>query len=55
MHKYELDQFRLSTSMILPGHILYKCDLGELKPKTCKQKATDSAKDLHMDKRSTEN
>ena len=34
MHKYELDQFRLSTNMIVPAHLLYKCHLGELQLKT---------------------
>ena len=38
MHKYELDQFRLSTDMILLEHILYKCGLGELKLKTYSRK-----------------
>ena len=38
MHKYELDQFRLSTNMIVPAQLLYKCHLGELKLKTYSRK-----------------
>ena len=38
MHKYELDQFRLSTNIIVPKHPLYKCHLGELKLKSYSRK-----------------
>ncbi len=38
MHKYELDQFRLSINMIVAGHIWYMSDLGESKLKTYSRK-----------------